>query len=398
MCYTRRHPGAHTLLSQHALQLGMGRLALPRLAASSCGMPIAQRLAASGDGSGKKDPCTSRSGLCCYHNGPRPVACLCWRSWFLVFSIILRNFEARLFIGCCHIIGAAHRLIETVPIDLRWENRERSHQAKVARSTSPKRYCGSDFPIGTFVASFLGVAPVLAPNATLRTNICQQFKDKRLSLSAFLIVLAFDYAFNYRLFAWPPNITGVERIVLSAHGDLQRLLSAFFSRSINVALIYSHTTVEDPSGVSTSYPPSLSALPHPSPTAPLVQQRQVHLLCGSSVVCVATSTVRVTAAAPAQLFFGQKYAIGQVFRKMGCIPEFELVEAGVDGLGGPGSLWRKYKLYTEGFACEILEVFPNRDMFVRGEAWLNDKLTASASPRFEFAREDITSEEVMVRN
>ncbi|GBE84581.1 hypothetical protein SCP_0605600 [Sparassis crispa] len=255
--------------------------------------------------------------------------------------------------------------------DLRWENRERSHQAKVARSTSPKRYCGSDFPIGTFVASFLGVAPAVLVGISNRTSV---------------------------QFAWPPNITGVERIVLSAHGDLQRLLSAFFSRSINVALIYSHTTVEDPSGVSTSYPPSLSALPHPSPTAPLVQQRQVHLLCGSSVVCVATSTVRVTAAAPAQLFFGQKYAIGQVFRKMGCIPEFELVEAGVDGLGGPGSLWRKYKLYTEGFACEILEVFPNRDMFVRGEAWLNDKLTASASPRFEFAREDITSEEVMVRN
>ena len=45
-----------------------------------------------------------------------------------------------------------------------------------------------------------------------------------------------------------------------------------------------------------------------------------------------------------------------------------------------------YVLETEGFYTEILEVFPDRDMFVRGDAWLvdstaeveRDKLCASA--------------------
>jgi len=196
-------------------------------------------------------------------------------------------------------------------------------------------------------------------------------------------------------FAWPCNISGVERIVLSAHGDLQRLLSAFFSRSINVSLVYSYTSAEDESGKSISYDHPTSTLPTASTATPLTQRRQVHLLCGNTVVCVATSNVRVTAAKPADLFFEQKYAIGQVFRKLGVIPEFELLEVGLDGLGGPGSLWRKYRLFTDGFECDILEVFPNRDMFLRGEAWLNEKLAACPAPRFESGRE---SAEVMVRN
>jgi len=34
-----------------------------------------------------------------------------------------------------------------------------------------------------------------------------------------------------------------------------------------------------------------------------------------------------------------------------------------------------YVLETEGFYCEILEVFPDREMFARGEAWLMETTT-----------------------
>jgi hypothetical protein len=34
-------------------------------------------------------------------------------------------------------------------------------------------------------------------------------------------------------------------------------------------------------------------------------------------------------------------------------------------------LWRKYKLGVADFECDILEVFPDRDMFIVGEDWLD---------------------------
>jgi hypothetical protein len=93
----------------------------------------------------------------------------------------------------------------------------------------------------------------------------------------------------------------------------------------------------------------------------------------------------------AHLFLEEKYAIGQMFRKLEKLPTFELVAV---GLGVPGDiareegmppresstdrvkqqqLWRRYKLIVPDFECDILEVFPSRDMFIRGENWLDDK-------------------------
>ncbi|KDQ51425.1 hypothetical protein JAAARDRAFT_41093 [Jaapia argillacea MUCL 33604] len=168
-------------------------------------------------------------------------------------------------------------------------------------------------------------------------------------------------------FTWPPSVTGVERIMLSAHGDLQRLLSAFFARPVTVNVVHSQTSPE----------PSPSS-PLPSPSCPINQARQVHLMCASRIICVATSTVTVTSSTAAKLFLEDKYAIGQVFRALHKIPEFTLLGVGLseDKNGGEKKLWRKYRLSTEGFACEIEEVFPDREMFVSGEEWL---LQASGS-------------------
>jgi len=161
-------------------------------------------------------------------------------------------------------------------------------------------------------------------------------------------------------FSWPKDVIGIERIMLSAQGDLQRLLSSFFARPITVALIYSDTTS-----------------PKDSNPGPTIQSRQVHLLCGSRVVCKATSTVRITSPECARLFLKEKYAIGQVFREVGKVPRFELVSVGSGPENdtakvevGKRQLWRKYLLDIEGFECEILEVFPDREMFVLGEDWL----------------------------
>lgn len=113
----------------------------------------------------------------------------------------------------------------------------------------------------------------------------------------------------------------------------------------------------------------------------------------------------ITSTTCAQLFLKEGYAIGQIFRKLGVVPDFELLDVGlVNGNSGSETrkrekeasdvygrtemgekqipalvmdrekrkLWRRYTLSTDGFAAEIVEVFPDRDMFVQGERWLSD--------------------------
>lgn len=53
-------------------------------------------------------------------------------------------------------------------------------------------------------------------------------------------------------------------------------------------------------------------------------------------------------------------------------PQFSLLDAQTNIVCGKRELRRTYTLETDGFLCEILEVWPDRDMFVRGEAWLTE--------------------------
>ncbi|TFK16398.1 hypothetical protein FA15DRAFT_607416 [Coprinopsis marcescibilis] len=194
-------------------------------------------------------------------------------------------------------------------------------------------------------------------------------------------------------YPWPSDVTGIERIALSAQGDLQRVLSAFFSRPIVIALVYSHT-LRQSSPKAALEPLSLpnpQAIASASPSTPITQTRQVHLQCGGKIACTATSIVRITSPHAAHLFLEEKYAIGQMFRRLEKVPAFELLAVGVGPVEhddktkavwtseasrtstpeNKGQLWRKYKLVIPDFECEILEVFPSREMFADGEAWLD---------------------------
>ncbi|KAJ7182590.1 hypothetical protein C8R43DRAFT_7703 [Mycena crocata] len=187
-------------------------------------------------------------------------------------------------------------------------------------------------------------------------------------------------------FSWPKGLTGLERIALSAQGDLQRILSAFFARPIVVALIYSTTYTRRPdNALDTLALPNPSAIESASPESPIVQNRQVHLQCGGKLVCTATSTVHLHSQRSAHLFLEEKYGIGQLFSKLEATPSFELLavgtgdhddvsaEKGLGGGGGGSQLWRKYKLSAPEVECEILEVFASREMFVRGQSWLESQ-------------------------
>ncbi|EUC58781.1 hypothetical protein RSOL_277260 [Rhizoctonia solani AG-3 Rhs1AP] len=149
-------------------------------------------------------------------------------------------------------------------------------------------------------------------------------------------------------FNWPFTLSGIERVALSAKGDLQRTLSAYFSQPISVARGY---TSPDPTA------PVSSA----SHTTPLEQVRSVDLICRDRVVCMCTSTVTMTSPTAAQLVLVDKYPIGQVFRALGTAPAFQLLDVGLTESGK--GLWRVYTLKTDQFQCRIREEFPDRAMF-----------------------------------
>ncbi|KAJ3865051.1 hypothetical protein EV359DRAFT_72652 [Lentinula novae-zelandiae] len=154
----------------------------------------------------------------------------------------------------------------------------------------------------------------------------------------------------------PGKYTGLERIMLAAQGDLQRLLSSFFADTIDIEVIYAKNT------------PRIAPA---APDAPIIQTRKVLLKCRSVVVCTATSTVTLTSPECERLILDEKFAIGQTFRQMKQVPAFLLKDIELNETpAGEEELRRTYTLTSPGIECEILEVFPSRDMFVYGEEWL----------------------------
>ncbi|KAH7906920.1 hypothetical protein BJ138DRAFT_1161451 [Hygrophoropsis aurantiaca] len=165
----------------------------------------------------------------------------------------------------------------------------------------------------------------------------------------------------------PTDLTGLERIILAAQGDLQRILSAFFSRPIFVERIDANTS------------PRLRPV---SPQYPITQARKVHLKCASRVVCIATSTITITSPEYERVFLDEKLPIGQTFRRLNSHPKFDLLDVGAREICGRRELHRTYRLETEGFAADILEVFPDRNMFIQCEDWLTSDTISKDVCRF----------------
>jgi hypothetical protein len=100
--------------------------------------------------------------------------------------------------------------------------------------------------------------------------------------------------------------------------------------------------------------------------------------------------VRITSPQVAHLFLQEKYAIGQMFRSLEKVPTFELVDVGFGDVvrsektkeirPANNQLWRKYTLAMPHFECDILEVFPDRQMFVDAERWLTGTSSVPTVP------------------
>lgn len=129
----------------------------------------------------------------------------------------------------------------------------------------------------------------------------------------------------------PAGFTGLERIVLSANGNLQRLMSAYYNSPVSVEIIKN-----DRVGQTSIF------------------EREVNLTCFGKAFCNAKSTVTIKKEEHLRLVLEEKVGIGQLFFHLRLLPSFVLLQA---GRSGGVSLWREYRLEADSIVCEIREEF-----------------------------------------
>ncbi|KAJ3290151.1 hypothetical protein HDU76_007435 [Blyttiomyces sp. JEL0837] len=152
----------------------------------------------------------------------------------------------------------------------------------------------------------------------------------------------------------PEEISPMERVILTANGNVQRILSAFFNSPVKVEIIRNKR---------------LEASEQTNGSSIAEYDRQVNLLCFDKVCCTATSTVVLTDERYLKLVAEQNVGIGQLFRYLNILPEFDLRNVGRDST----KFWRRYTLSSPGVICDIEEVFPcglfaDSDFFKRAQS------------------------------
>lgn len=133
----------------------------------------------------------------------------------------------------------------------------------------------------------------------------------------------------------------LDRMAVTANGNLQRLFSSYYDAPVSVVVDYCRP-------ISTT---STTSLPAPTTTT---WERRVQLRVFDQTFCVATSQVQVHSAYCRDLVESGQVGLGQLFRCLNILPEFALQAAGPHDGGG---FWRNYTLTCPEVTCSIHERF-----------------------------------------
>jgi hypothetical protein len=139
------------------------------------------------------------------------------------------------------------------------------------------------------------------------------------------------------------SFTPLERILLTANGNVQRILSAFHNSPVTVIIKY-NTLRKETAGDYITF------------------DREVQLECCGRMMSRAKSVVEVKRDSEyADMVLYKDYGIAQLFRAFDILPEFELQSA---GRGVDGGVWREYTLEARksGIRCSIREDY-EKDVF-----------------------------------
>lgn len=137
----------------------------------------------------------------------------------------------------------------------------------------------------------------------------------------------------------------MDRVILTANGNLQRILASYYDAPVSVHVHHCHLRSD-----------------HTAAHLPAIWDRVVDLRVLGHVVCTATSVITVHDAQCAQWVQSGQVGLGQLFRYLDLLPEFTLLDAGMcdaqqDDDNGGGGFWRCYRLECQELICEIHEVF-----------------------------------------
>ena len=127
----------------------------------------------------------------------------------------------------------------------------------------------------------------------------------------------------------------LDRMAVTANGNLQRLFSSYYDAPVRVIVDYSRPIVNHNSN-------------HHQ------WERRVHLTIFDQTFCTADSTVQVHSKEAQALVESGTVGLGQLFRYLDILPEFALQAAGPTPEGG---FWRNYTLDCPLVTCSIREVF-----------------------------------------
>ena len=143
----------------------------------------------------------------------------------------------------------------------------------------------------------------------------------------------------------------LDRMAITANGNLQRLFSSYYDAPVSVVVDYCHKREQQQEKQDTE-----------RGNNGYYWDRCVHLKIFDQIFCTATSKVFVHDYECQRLVDSGKVGIGQLFRYLNVLPEFELQSAGpnTNGNGDDGGFWRQYTLTSSMVTCEIHESFcPN---------------------------------------
>ena len=154
----------------------------------------------------------------------------------------------------------------------------------------------------------------------------------------------------------------LDRLLLTANGNLQRLVASYYDAPVTVVVQSctprrSLTVVAQP---TTTIVAAAAACP------PQIWDRCVQLQVLGRTFVTAQSVIVVHDPVCQQLVQSGTVGLGQLFRHLNLLPEFELHAAcscsnNNDNSGGGGRLqWREYTLRCRELTCRIVETFePN---------------------------------------
>ena len=156
----------------------------------------------------------------------------------------------------------------------------------------------------------------------------------------------------------------LERVLLTANGNLQRIVSSYYDADVSVAVI--HCTER--------------SLQRGERDVVAAFDREAHLSVHGSVFCVAKSDVWLHTPESVAMVSSGEIGIGQLFRQGNILPRFTLLDAGKSD--DDGSFWRKYELASDVVSCVIHEQF-TADIFSKETVPVDSEEESTATKKEE---------------